>query len=95
MAPRVSWLCKDSISFSFFEEVAGNRMNHSKHTWLWPGDKSFLMPLWKTKLLKMNQQRLHPRSWEEDEGASYSFPEDLDVVAGVWPPGQQGPRSLT
>lgn len=59
------------------------------------GDKSFLMPLWKTKLLKMNQQRLNPRSWEEDEGASYNFPEDLGVVPGVWPPGQQGPRSLT
>lgn len=46
------------------------------------GDKSFLMPLWKTKLLKMNQQRLNPRSWEEDEGASYNFPEDLGGSLG-------------
>lgn len=38
------------------------------------------MPLWKVKLLKMNQQCVYPRPWEEDEGSSYRFPEYLGVV---------------
>lgn len=32
------------------------------------------MLLWKEELLKMNQQRRTPGPWEEDEGASYTFP---------------------
>jgi hypothetical protein len=41
------------------------------------------MLLWKAKFLKMNQQCLYPRLWEENEGSSYRFPEYLGVVPKV------------
>lgn len=68
---------------AIFEAIADHLMNHSKHTWPWWWGQSFLMKLWKAELLKMNQQQLNSRPWEEGKAANYTFLKYRGAASGA------------